>query len=378
MSTARNAADNAGRGKGGVLRGLVRAVLWPVRRFFDPRFQGVATQIDVKHEHLSLQLGELRRLGQEEAARVRTEASEQLRAARSAIDDLRSLVAAGIDSATEATTLTGQSLAELLEHSDDLRHSLSALFRVAEGREYLRRLSDGDVADIDDDAARLLNYASGHLGFAAQRRLWLNAPVSLAYRPGRVEVSSVNERVVEIPYLFRALAHVPPGARILDVGATESTVSLSLASLGFRVTAIDPRPYPFSHPHLETVVDAIEDWDYDGAFAALVCLSTVEHIGLDRPSPLERADVAAMRRMRELTEPGGLLVLTVPFGQPRIDGNARRYDDAGLEELLEGWDVRDRTIVRQDDPTTWTVATSARPAAGDQNAVALVTATPLA
>ena len=48
------------------------------------------------------------------------------------------------------------------------------------------------------------------------------------------------------------------------MGASESTVALSLASLGYEVTAIDPRPYPFDHPRLRVVVGNVEDWDPDG------------------------------------------------------------------------------------------------------------------
>ena len=78
-------------------------------------------------------------------------------------------------------------------------------------------------------------------------------------RPARSNVSTVHERIVEVPYAFRALSGLAPGSRVLDVGSAESTVALSLAALGYRVTALDLRPYPFEHPLLEVVAAPLEE-----------------------------------------------------------------------------------------------------------------------
>ena len=96
------------------------------------------------------------------------------------------------------------------------------------------------LAELDEMMARILNYAASHEGFAAQANLWFNPPILVAYEPQKVAVRWVNERIVEIPYIFRALSRVAPDARVLDVGATESTVCLSLATLGYDVTADRP------------------------------------------------------------------------------------------------------------------------------------------
>ena len=60
-----------------------------------------------------------------------------------------------------------------------------------------------------------------------------------------------------------------------------------------------------------------------------------------------------MRRMHELTRPGGLLVLTAPVGKASADDFRRVYDRQGLDELLEGWDVEDLTLIQRRDATTW-------------------------
>ncbi len=63
---------------------------------------------------------------------------------------------------------------------------------------------------------------------------------------------------------------------------------------------------------------AVQDWETDETFDAVTCLSTIEHIGLGaygESQSEEGEDVAAMRRIRELAKPGGVLVLTVPYGE---------------------------------------------------------------
>jgi 2-polyprenyl-3-methyl-5-hydroxy-6-metoxy-1,4-benzoquinol methylase len=326
------------------VRSIVRAILWPIRRFFDPRFGGIA-----------------------------------------------SAVQANVAATVEATELLGRALDDLNSRMDDLNSRMDARFEAqqrlieqtrdeaahASGR-YFERLVGGSVREIDQSVAHLLNYASSHKGFAAQRDLWLNQPVSLAYEPGGVRLANVNERIVEIPHVYRALARLEPGAKVADVGAAESLVAFSLALLGYDVTAVDLRPYPFEHPRLRSVTTPIEEWEHDGTFDAIICLSTIEHVGLgaygEEPKD-DRADIAAMRRMHELTAPGGLLVLTTRLGQPGVDELERTYDKAGLDELLEGWNVEELTVVRREDEKTWTLADGKPSDEDGAEQVALVTAT---
>jgi SAM-dependent methyltransferase len=305
-----------------------------MRRFFDPRFQGVVDHI-----------------------RHQAEAFEELRTAV--------LATAG------ANTLAGRTLGEVRNLAVESQHEVSKLSGA-----YFRRLTEGGLVDVDEDVVALLNRETTAKSFAAEGGLYFNPPVWVGYGPGSVFVRAVNERIAENAYAFRAVAGLEPGAAILDVGATESTIALSLAALGYEVTAIDPRPYPLEHPNLTVVVGPVEDWEQQAeTFDAVLCISTVEHIGVgayDQPVE-ERADLKAMKRMRELTRPGGLLVLTTPFGRGRVDDFERTYDRAALDALLEGWEIEDLTVVRREDPLTW-VSADSTPSEGDAEQVALVTA----
>ena len=235
----------------------------------------------------------------------------------------------------------------------------------------------GALERLDAAHAEYLNWATGAEGYAAQAGLWFNPPVPVHHRAGAVEPLLVNERIAEHPFVFGALAALAPGARILDVGGSESTVGLSLATLGHRVTVVDPRPHPLAHPNLTHAACRLDELAVPAAtarFDAAVVLSAVEHFGLEHYG-LEwddpRADAAALARLRELVAHGGLLVLTVPFAeQASVDGFQRVYDEAGLRELLRGWEVRTSLRVGRTDRLTWELG---RPSQ-ERHGVALVTA----
>jgi hypothetical protein len=253
----------------------------------------------------------------------------------------------------------------------------------------------GDLTELDAPRAAYLNWADGPDGYAAQAGLWFNPPVPVHHTAGGVEVLLVNERIVEQPFVFGALAQLGGPARILDVGGSESTVGLSLATLGHDVTIVDPRAQPLRHRNLGHAACRLDELPADGEpFDAAVVLSAVEHFGLDHydSAPLldgssaarkmarprdgldgtdERLDHAALRRLLELVRPGGLLVLTVPFAaQPSVDGFQRVYDEDGLAELLRGWSIQTSLRCGRVDRLTWELGAPSR----ERHGVALVTA----
>ena len=356
-----------------MLKRIARTLLWPIWRFFDPRFQGVVDRIDAaRHEATA------RHDAASDAATARHDAASEWHSAsmlvqeetRSGVNQLHALTRADMEATSEAFTVLGSSLR-------DLEGLVEEAWRGS--RSYVQHVADGTVEEIDDGVARLLNRAASHDGFAAQQNVWFNSPVLVQFAPGEAFIAHVNERIAEYPFVFRALSSFPPGTEVLDVGASESTLCLSLATLGYRVTAIDPRPNPLSHPNLRVVVGKIEEWDEQRSFPVIVCLSTIEHIGVgayEQEGGDTRADLAAMRRLHELAGPGGLLILTTSYGASSVDEFSRTYDRRGLDELLEGWDVGERVFLARSDQTTWVrLDTTEPPEESEREVVAMITAT---
>lgn len=145
----------------------------------------------------------------------------------------------------------------------------------------------------------------------------------------------VNERVVELPWVLGNLP--PPPVRILDVGACESPLALMLASIGYQVTAVDLRPYPFTHPNLEAVTGDITRWLPAQYYNIIICLSTLEHVGLPvyAGAVMSDGDVRAVKQMWQLLRPGGQLLLTVPLARRyRVRPAWREYDIGTLKSRL--------------------------------------------
>jgi hypothetical protein len=136
--------------------------------------------------------------------------------------------------------------------------------------------------------------------------------------------------LVAAAYAFRALAALPEGARVAVVGATEPAIGQCFEALGYEV---------MSEHGLRTA-------HHEGKFAAVVCLTGI-------------ADADRRRRLRHLTQSGGFLVLAA--------GN-----DARLEDVLEGWDRKDVTLVERRAGDSWTKVDELDP---QTESIALVTAT---
>lgn len=249
--------------------------------------------------------------------------------------------------------------AQVENEGRELRESVESLIRQMAPSIRLRSLIDAPLADIDNDAAAFLNYAASHRGPLRDNHLWINHPLSLEWRAGDVRVSDINERIIEQPFVLAAAATLAPGSRILDIGGAESTIGLSLASLGYRVTVIEPQGYPFRHPNLTVAEVPLEEFGADEPFDAVILLSTIEHFGIghyaNNPARDGRADLDAMTLVAELLAPDGLLILTTPYGPAAETDVERIYDRARLEALLDGFAIQSAAIGVRLSDGNWTV-----------------------
>ncbi len=204
-----------------------------------------------------------------------------------------------------------------------------------------------------------LNFDRTRVGSRARSGLRINDPVVVKYTPEGARWVSTNERVVEVPFTLQALSALAPPARIIEIEAQESLIALELASLGYRVTTVDIRPYAYDHPNLTVVEASILDWEGDGQpYDAAILLSTLEHLGLPadgRARAEKDADGRAMTRVHSLLRPGGLLVLTVPFGPSTTEEAQRIYSTADLKRLLRGFQVYRCCLATRLDEKTWTL-----------------------
>jgi len=152
----------------------------------------------------------------------------------------------------------------------------------------------------------------------------------------------VARRRVILSWLRRSLAtagRTDNGLRLLDYGCGTGMNLVHLARMG-TAFGVDPAPDAIAFCRergLENVMQAtslaeIKARDvFGGEFDVVTMFDALEHI---------RDDVAALRRIRELLRPGGLLVITVPAfdwlwsGEDVVSERLRRYTRASLTRVL--------------------------------------------
>lgn len=176
---------------------------------------------------------------------------------------------------------------------------------------------------------------------------------------------TVSERILEVPTLYQWLGRIfeKPEGDILEIGHVASSVSLELASMGFRVTAIDLRIYPFSHRNLTSIKGDFLEHQFNSKFDCVFSLSTIEHFGFSgryggKDELDNTLDEDAFKKISELLKPGGLAIVSFPYANAQVPGVwFRVYTKQELEsKLLKYFKVIESRFYRRDH-NEWTRVT---------------------
>lgn len=173
-----------------------------------------------------------------------------------------------------------------------------------------------------------------------------------------VAVVQIGDREYEYAYVVKKFQeYAIKGKNVLDVGSAGSVIPTILASLDNNVTCVDVREWPIKWPNLKFVKgDLLES---DGlfprqSFDVITCISTVEHFGLGRYGDTEdpEGDIKDLAKLKGCLKPGGLMVLTTPFGRPTVAFPAHRiYNKSRFMKLVSGFKILDMAFFGPiDDP----------------------------
>jgi len=157
----------------------------------------------------------------------------------------------------------------------------------------------------------------------------------------RVEVA-FTDRLIEYPLLFQHLDLEPSRSHLLDFGCVEDLLPMHLCALGYRVTGLDFRPYPFRHERFDFIHADILSWEPPSDhFDSAISISTIEHVGLGAYGDPRASDgdKIAVAKLLRAVKPGGRLFLTVPAGRAVTTSRMRIYDAPRLRELIPNAEI---------------------------------------
>ncbi|HEY2715539.1 MAG TPA: methyltransferase domain-containing protein [Solirubrobacterales bacterium] len=157
--------------------------------------------------------------------------------------------------------------------------------------------------------------------------------------------AAFDERVVEYPWLFSR----GPRGRVLDAGSVlnhRHVIEPMLAAADdLTIVTLAPEQASFNELGVSYLYSDLRELPLrDGWFDEVVCLSTLEHVGMDTAiygATTPRADdpqaeaAQALGELLRVVKPGGRVHVSVPFGRREDLGWLRQLDRAEVDELFD-------------------------------------------
>ena len=174
----------------------------------------------------------------------------------------------------------------------------------------------------------------------------------------------ISERLVEYPFLARNLISPDTKANILDIGSANSPLTKAISKFGnkkWQVIGIDiaaTAPSEKFDSLSLTRMDARLLGFRDEVFDQIICISTIEHIGIPsnyyniRQSD-ELGDMRAISEMYRVLKKGGTVIATLPYNNEIKKQEFRVYKKSSLYNLIRGFSVIRKEFYRYDDDGKW-------------------------
>jgi len=148
------------------------------------------------------------------------------------------------------------------------------------------------------------------------------------------------------------MSRLEPGpARVLDAGSTLNYRQLLDQPIWhdkrLHIVTFAPEHQAFWDRGISYLYEDLRDLPMrDATYDLVICISTLEHVGMDnreftgRPEHAERCardHLRALVELRRVLRPGGTLLATVPFGRFQDLGTARVFDQELVDELVDAF-----------------------------------------
>jgi SAM-dependent methyltransferase len=180
----------------------------------------------------------------------------------------------------------------------------------------------------------------------------------------------MDARLVEIPW---ALSRLPAGAtRVLDAGSSLNSESVlaapALQQQKLWILTLAPEGDCFWRRGISYLFDDLRNLPFrDHHVDVVVCISTIEHVGKDntRYAPATpstsvsapQARLLAITELRRVVRPGGVVLVTFPYGKAEDHGWFEQLDATQADKLIAAFAPAElRETVFRYLPTGWVVS----------------------
>ena len=142
-----------------------------------------------------------------------------------------------------------------------------------------------------------------------------------------------SERLVEYEFVARNLVSSKKQAAILDIGSGSSLLAKAIGELGkgkWQVFRID-----IAESNCDARMDSRMTGFRKEVFSQVICISTIEHIGIGISSGEEddEGDLKTVKEILRILKKGGSAIISVPYGKIK-KLNYRVYDRHALSRLV--------------------------------------------
>jgi SAM-dependent methyltransferase len=163
----------------------------------------------------------------------------------------------------------------------------------------------------------------------------------------------LDERIVEYPWLFSRLQ--AGAGRLLDAGSVLNSELLldqpALQEKKSHICTLSPEKNCYWRKGVSYLYEDLRQLPYcDDLFDWIVCLSTIEHVGMDnllytgestkeelRPNDYLRA----LLELKRVLKPGGTIYLSAPFGKAANHRWYQIFDQLMVEKMIETFKPRE-------------------------------------